>query len=242
MGESGETAGIGNVSLKSRVVLPGNWNRTKTLLGRVKFDPRYEEPVGKERVGNFSGRPIISRNTSINGGVYLGAGEREAIVVDDKKYPEELNEVYGKLSRRLSGLELGKTVFDEIYDLTVDVLGGNQGKFVEGKVSEVVRIIKDKYGPREKVPLNSFIAFGFGVCRHRALLAGYLVERMIKEGKLKGSVSVDRSSVENLGGHAWMRWTGSGGRVVIIDSAMGYVGPIEKSTSFWDYRRPEELR
>lgn len=52
------------------------------------------EAVGRGH-GEYGGRPIIARDTRINEGVYpVGGTHGEAIVVDDKKYPELLDRAY----------------------------------------------------------------------------------------------------------------------------------------------------
>jgi hypothetical protein len=74
------------------------WNRT---IDRVEFEkrnnnPMYDEPTGESIIGVISssnpskygiykGRHVIGRDERINGGVYLGSGSREEIVVDDTK-------------------------------------------------------------------------------------------------------------------------------------------------------------
>lgn len=53
--------------------------------------------------GEYAGRPIIARDTEINGGVYpVGGTHGEAIVIDDKKYPEELNKVFETVLKKNS--------------------------------------------------------------------------------------------------------------------------------------------
>lgn len=69
------------------------WDRTIEVGKHLKSSPFYEEPSGESPTGKWQGRDIIGRDRPINGGVYVGSGKREAIVVDDQKQPA-LNEVY----------------------------------------------------------------------------------------------------------------------------------------------------
>ena len=215
------------------------WKRTEDLRKRLRYNPLYEEPTGETKIGSFAGRHIIARDTKINGGVYLGAGVREAIVVDDEKYPQELDQVYKELSQRMKNLR-GVNLFTMIHDITREKMGRNQGLGVEKEVDNLVRQLVTEYGPDTKIRLNKFLEKGIGVCRHRALLAGYLIERLVNEGVLKGKVSIDRSTIYGKGGHAWVRWEGSGGEIIIIDPSIGFVGKIENAPKVWDYKRPGE--
>ncbi len=87
--------------------------------------------------------------------------------------------------------------------------------------------------------------FNLIIPRHdlASLLTGYLLERLSKDGLVGGKVSVDRNYVQGLGGHAWVRYTNSGGEVFILDSAQGYIGRLDEmdeSQKRWFYERPED--
>lgn len=97
----------------------------------------------------------------------------------------------------------------------------------------------------QKVALNKYIQKGVGVCRTQGVLSAYLVERMIGENRLEGTVSVDRNTRKTLdgiaGGHTWARYRDTEGTVYIIDPAQGFVGCLEDATDKnWDYRRTED--
>lgn len=230
-----------------------DWNGTLILEGRIKDDLRYEEKeTGDEKLGFFLGHRIISRDAPINKGIYLGSSVREAIVVDDQENPDELKEVYDELLTRMSlgvASENNKGIPEYILETVLDRLDGSrspgnqdhQSRKVAPEVSDMVTNHLLKNGPDSPISLNEFIKKGVGVCRHRSLLAGYLIERLIKEGFLRGKVSIDRNYIKSKGGHSWARWTRSMGGVIIIDPALGFAGPIEQSErEFWDYRRPNE--
>ena len=69
------------------------WNRSKLEADYLKAEDLYEESDREAPKGRFLGRPIITRDTRINGGVHVGAGGREAIVVDDQKGIEMTTEI-----------------------------------------------------------------------------------------------------------------------------------------------------
>lgn len=225
--------------------IENQWTGTELLKQRLKDNPLYEEPCGKERIGKFADRPIIARDTPINGDVYLGSGQREAIVVDDQKYPQELDRAYQQLKTAMDqGRSSGKGIFDFVYEIAKENLGGSKNPAdCEKQVDQLAASLVKTYGPDTKVPLNDFIKRGAGICRHRALLAGYLIERLVKEGILKGEVSVDRNYLPHQGGHAWVRWTGANSnRAIVIDPSLNYVGPIEEAPRIWNYQRPAVRR
>ncbi len=210
--------------------------------------------------GVYEGRNIIARDTPINGGVYpVGGATGEAIVVDDNKYPELLDAMYEKVIGKLdqvqahqTGLKGLKKVFNKKSKNTQpldEIMLSN----VFTEVSDVLKYdleatnsIARNY---QKVSMDVYMEQGVGVCRTQALLSAYLIERLVKNGKLDGSVSIDRNQdvfegVES--GHAWARFTNKKGEVFIIDPAQSFVGTLEETQSNndkkrWDYRRSEDL-
>lgn len=215
-----------------------SWNKTSLSVSRVEKTGFYEEKglINKEK--NFKGRPIIGRDKKINGGVYLGAGEREAIVVDDKK-DQALENIYQELLRRrrnaqLKGKHFKDGVLEEVWKLV--------GQVIPYDHQHVHDIQSRLPGPDSKIYLSAFI--GGGVCRHQALLAGYLLERLSEEGWVGGKPSIDRNFVSGEGGHAWVRYTNSGGDIFILDSAQKYIGRLDNMNDEedrWFYERPEDV-
>lgn len=112
---------------------------------------------------------------------------------------------------------------------------------------EVIRINREgSFTNDQKVSLGAYINKG-GICRHQALLTGYLLEKMVQDGKLPGKVSIDRNSIPNQGGHAWVRYEEPGkpntNTVSIIDPAQGYVGRLsDVPTDAWFYSRPTDKK
>lgn len=214
-----------------------DWKKTKLAIDRVKSSIFYEEfgVIRKEKT--FQGRPIIGRDKTINGGVYLGAGAREAIVVDDSK-DQSLNRVYQALVRKI---ELRKSrrepykshILIDTWKLVTRVM-----PFDSDHVNKIGQKLPE---PDTKILLGNYM--GGGVCRHQALLTGYLLERLSKEGYLRGRVSVDRNYVEGKGGHAWTRYENSIGDIYILDSAQKYIGKLNDmsdSQDRWFYEREED--
>lgn len=214
------------------------WRKTSFAIERVKTSGFYEEKGLLRKEKFYQGRPVIGRDTKINGGVYLGGGAREAIVVDDTKY-DELNQVFQALiRRRKEAMEQGESfkqsLLGEVWYLVKEVMPFNQ-EFVE-------EFLKSLPEPDTKVSLTAYIGEG-GVCRHQALLTGYLLERLKREGLVKGQVSVDRNAVKDRGGHAWVRYTNSAGEVFILDPAQDYIGRLAEmdgDNQRWFYERPED--
>lgn len=211
----------------------GEWFYTRVAKKEAKKHGFYEESDREALNGYYRGRPIIGRDTPINGGVYNGTFE-EAIVVDDTNELETpvYNRLYNKLIQRRElaskrGEGFKKGVLGDVFDIASESLPYDAKKVVD---------INQKHGITmgRKTSLALYIEEGAGVCRHQALLAGYLIERLINEGKLHGQVSVDRSYVKGKGGHAWVRYVTSKDQVGVLDPANGYIGLIENV--------PNELR
>lgn len=228
------------------------WQNTVRGIDRLRQSHPwlYEESSREAPHGFFAGRRIIGRDTPINEGVYVGSGAREAIVVDDARYPAELVGAYRDLRSRMAVEQrkpesLRKSTFQLIYDIAKENLGGNLGeREIENRLGNMLQRYTGSFrgvsqkGEDTKVALNVFMKEKVGVCRHRALLAGYLLERLVKDNVLRGKVSIDRNTIPARGGHAWVRWEGPGGKAFIIDPSLGYVGPIERSPRIWSYERP----
>jgi catechol 2,3-dioxygenase-like lactoylglutathione lyase family enzyme len=213
-------------------------NKTPYAIERAMQSGYYDEPDSDSINGYYQDRLIIGRDTPINGGVYLGAGQREAIVVDDSK-SIYLDKIYRNFMAETADIQ--KTLH-----FRAGILG-----FIYDKVREVLpadQVLAERLaGPYQndrKLSLDVFIGGKAGVCRHQALLTGYLLERLIKEGYIGGKVSVDRNSIKGKGGHAWVRYVDENGLVSIVDPTQGYIGKLfaVDPSQRWFYKRPEDLQ
>ena len=217
---------------------------TRTLIGkeRVKNLPGFEVRNGVEF---FKNRRIIGRDVSVNKGVYLGAGSREAIVVDRKF--GELNRLFEEAKKRAS--VDGKVIKDFVIHSVFDVI--NEAMPVKDN-AEVERLVKrEKAGRDGEIPLDVFLREGVGVCRHNALAVADLLQRFKEEGVLKGKASVDRNTKRVVidgrsfdAGHAWCRYTNSAGDVFLIDPMHNKIKKLSElelksweSGGDWDYKR-----
>ena len=65
-------------------------NRFEAARDRIKSSKHYKDVVtSRSPYGYFNGRPIIGESTPIDGGIYIGVFQQEAIVVD-RKYKDIL--------------------------------------------------------------------------------------------------------------------------------------------------------
>ncbi len=207
-----------------------DWKRTEAVLSRLE---------DKVQQNNFyEGRPIIQRDSPIDGGVYLGGHEREAIVVDSVKYP-----LIGLVYQEVKALCVGKD-----HQTTPAIILGTVFNTVKLRLRYSERETKKTIVGRgaandRKISLGAFLDEQYGVCRQQALLTAFLLEKFIKEGYLEGKVSVDRNSWA-LGVHAWCRYTNKEGEVIIIDAAHNFIGSLEASLKCgkWDYRREDDRK
>ena len=203
------------------------WDRTVIMMRRLSLDE-----------GLYSGLPVIHRDSPIDGGVYLGKGQREAIVVDSQKYPRLLKKLYEIAKKRAMKNETLKKdkILNAVYETVSEALPIQDDNAVRN-------LIKD-YGFQNdiKVSLDLFLNSGIGVCRHSALACGALLELFKKDGIIRGEVSIDRNSTF-LGGHAWCRYTSFNRRIFILDVTLQYLGALNDASekSIWGYKRLEDI-
>jgi len=217
------------------------WRYTHLSRDRARTSPFYEESNFGSQNGYYQGRLIIGRDTRINTGVYLGANNREAIVVDDSYKNSELKRVYfNVINKRMKdvsqGIALSEGLLRDLLDIVQQEIPYDSNK---------VELFHLKQGDiaDKKIALDAYIRLGAGVCRHQALLGAYVLERMIEEGRITGKVSIDRNFVRGKGGHAWIRYTRGDGAVFIVDPAQNYIGYLDdiKDNKRWFYERPSDL-
>lgn len=215
----------------------------------VYFD--YTKRADEMGLPPVLGRHPITRDSAIDGGVYWGTYGREAIVVDGEKYPDGLNNamnrIYGVI-RSPDGTVDKSKVLRAVYDTVRNMMRYD---------ADAVNAIFDRSGGKDytKVALDVYVQEGVGVCRHQALFAAQILERLRTEGIVGGSVSVDRNMVrrpehidDSYDGHAWVRYTNSGGDIYIIDPAQGRIGLLDNliaqrdsgDVSVWEYARPDD--
>ncbi len=217
-----------------------HWDKTRLAISNIKLEGFYEESDKDSKYGYFQERPIIARDTPIQGGVYVGGGDREAIVVDDTKKNSELERIYQNfLAGRKKIVEEGGHFKQRILGDVLDTVQ-KELPFDKQKVEDIVR--KHDAGDNQKILLDVFIREKAGVCRHEALLGAYMLERLAKEGYIRGKVSIDRNFVPGRGGHAWIRYRSEDGIVVIIDPAQDYIGKLDDvdTDNQWFYERPSD--
>ena len=207
----------------------GIWKRTIAAHERVKsiFEP----------AGMYQGRHIIGRDTTIDGGVSIGAYEREAIVVDSQHHPA-IRQLYEKTKSKTErhGQILKGLVLNAVYDVVLETFPAKD----DGAVDQLVRSFGEI--PRDtKIALDTFINEGMGVCRHLALTAGVLLELFARDRYIGGRASVDRNEI-SAGAREWARYVNTDRDIIIIDAALGYCGPLHNPQIPlpWPYYRPGE--
>lgn len=206
-------------------------DRTYLAVLRLSSDPNYSEPDENTRYGYYCGRPIIGRESPINGGVNFGGHSREAIVIDDTgEYRPYYDNIYLELLRRRCAVaeEFNSGVLVTVFNLV------KENMIYDG---EKIKTIETQYFEDQFVNLGELIKEGVGVCRHQALLVGYLVERLKKDGYIQGNISVERNNIRGVGPHAWARYVNREGNIIIVDPAQDYCGLLESAPrSAWAYK------
>src|SRR4030095_12960248 len=157
------------------------WDRTARMVERLTSRGQISES-GATRL--YHNRHVIGRDSAIDGGGYLGACQREAVVVDFFNSPV-LKSIFesAKLEISSRSLRAELDMLNAVYAAVYQVM-----KYDQNAVDVIVR----KYGAEEdgEISLNVFADRGVGVCRHMALTCGVIIERLIEEGVMEGRVSV----------------------------------------------------
>jgi hypothetical protein len=213
----------------------------------------YGEPTKDAPYGTYKGRPIIGRDSpEVIGGVYFSSSngeiQSEILVVEDKIDPDtredpQLRSTYSDVLTDLlrDNPQLSNpNKTDAMYERILNIVYTDVQKLLPYDLARTEAIADEFRG--KKINLGYFIKAQFGVCRQQALLSSYLLNMLIKQRYLQGSVSVDRNHLPDAGdGHAWARFTPAAGKVRIIDPAQSYVGPLKdiqgeiQAGRKWDY-------
>ncbi|MSQ84057.1 MAG: hypothetical protein EXR77_14435 [Myxococcales bacterium] len=195
---------------------------TDILVTRLAADGTLQPSEGDPDApfGWFHGWRIIGGETRIDGGVYLGRKPREAIVVDMRRPGSLLRKVY---DRWLERLQLDKTAEETREDLRRAIFS-LVAEIVEEHMPYDEQVVKrlDKQGflrPDEAIDLDVFLAAKGGVCRHQVCFVGAVLERLIDNGWLTGTVSLERKFVSGWFSHAWVRLQLGDGEIVVLDPA-----------------------
>src|SRR5262245_17003241 len=206
------------------------WDRTARAIERLTSRGQISQSGATKRYHN---RDIIGRDSPIDGGVYLGAYQREAIVVDFISSPM-LKSIFERTKLEISAQSLRAEfdILNAVYTAVSQVMAYDQNA-----VEELVR--EQDVKEDGEINLDVFADRGIGVCRHMALTCGVIIERLIEEGVIEGSVSIDRKTFKEWG-HAWCRYKGTDGAVFIIDVAQKYCGKLSSPSVIRKYSRPVE--
>lgn len=200
---------------------------TQDAVSFAKDELYFEPPEEGAENGFFRGRHIIGRGTRIDQGVFFVKGIDEACVVDGMR--PELSDAYLEIISRMTvGEKLDKQLaLQAAYDIATERIPYNLQK-----TNELVRA----HPPGTKIDLGFFIGNEAGVCRHQALLAGLLLERLKDDGVLRGTVSVRRNCLGESG-HAWAEYETFNGLEMVIDPAQRYFGRKDESVlrGHWRY-------
>jgi hypothetical protein len=221
-------------------VKPNEDGRTYVAEARLKDSPDYAPRDASAPYGYFKGHQVLGRNSKkINGGVYLGGGAREAIVVDGDS--EAIDKVYRPLRK---ALHKASGTHGELPERTVlSVLNTRVAQALpyDGVIAEA---ISSDYHGDQLVPLSVFIKIGAGVCRHQGLLSAVLLERLITDGFLEGEPGIQRNNKPDYGGpHAWAILKNDTKPAIVIDPAQDFVGTKQeaKTQGRWDYDLDTDL-
>jgi len=212
----------------------GKWTRTEELKERLSTNENSRFQDGQLF---FNNRPIVQRDSNINGHICMGAYQREAVIVDDD-YDPILNKV---------GKDFIEYIFrEDILDSPFCIIRSAYFKAINiFKIHDIDAYVQ-QYRQDSPLYLGSFIGYQLGNCVHKALLTAYLIELSEKVFKFGGKISVDRNSWAKWGAHAWARYTFPKTELVyILDPSKlteGFLLLMNQIPNCeWLYHRPEDI-
>lgn len=213
-------------------------DRTHNVEDRMQAHPNFGDKDATAPYGYYMNHPILGRaSKSVDGGVYLGGSDREAIVVDGKSIV--MKQIYEAVASEL------RQPFERNETLPIQAVLMR----VMSKVQEVMPydsrktedISRQHHGDK-LIGLSTYVKERAGVCRHQGLLAAYIIESLIKDGQMSGAVGVERNTVEDMGGtHAWAVYKSRNNgaeEVIVVDPAQSFVGTKAQAQreGRWEYR------
>ena len=192
-------------------------SRFDLMLERIKLHSSYSPVKTAEfPYGSFSGRPIIGEYSRINGGVYLSATAKEAIVVEERY--GGLEPIYSQLMVafvRKNGSRIRATNEAELVQAAIE-LAQDKLTFVTEPTIEMLGQ-KEVLKPDEKVTLDVFIEHGLGTARHQVLLAGYLLEKLKDQGYLHGKIIIDGTMTDGKNTQEKLVYSSEAGDLYIFE-------------------------
>lgn len=207
-----------------------------------------EKPWRGGEQSEYRGKRIIARDTPINGRTYVCVSEDgrggeivEATMVDDKS-DEELDKAYKLLQNRLETKNTDEK--KRVGELVRVVNQTTKDLLPNSDHNQILAEFADKLSDGDLVPLGKYIEKGLGLDRHRALLAGYLLERLKRDKYIRPwGISIDKNYVPGKGGHAWVRYLNSAAEVFVIDPMFGFAGGLDDlNRPNWPYERDEDKK
>jgi len=204
----------------------------------------------------YQGRQIISRDTSIDKGVFVNLGGTEEALVVDLNKDKYLQQIYSDTEQEIKKLNLDSSTIKSKSELEQQILTivfnsvRSRIKYSKEKLEDRLNQIKKENNvetiENKKIKLGYILKNNYGVCRHLCLVTGVVIEKLIKEGYLNGKVSIDRNkNDEQKKGHAWCRYTSQFEGIYILDTAQLKTPMKLENTQncYWNYFRPDdELR
>ncbi len=188
----------------SAKIIPFPLLKSQPALAKITRAPRKEF---------LKGRPVISPYTRFTGGIYIHDLQSEALVIDEKYgLLKELSKSVIAQSRFMTGPESEKEiiVFRHVIAKVRSALRLHQ--------QELDNLRKKKaLAPCRKVALDVFLNARLGAPRHQALLAGYLLERLIDAGVLHGRPELIKIAGPGGASHEGIEYFAAGDKIFRFD-------------------------
>ena len=170
----------------------------------------------------------------IDGGVYLGRRPREAIVVDTNRQDSAILRAYGAMLQHVQDKadqpgqrtpSPAAAVASLRKHLAADLPEAMRAMVARDMPYDesVVRAVASEHQLKadDKVHLDVYLRGRGGVCRHQVCFVGVVLELLVRDGWLRGEVSLERKHVPGWFSHAWVRFIDAHAVEWVFDPAQG---------------------
>lgn len=111
------------------------------------------------------------------------------------------------------------------------------GRTVDEEVMTAIAERGEPVRAGQKIYLGEYLriatadGIGGGEGMHRSLLAAHLLERLLEDGHLEGSVSFEHEETDDGDMQTWVRFVGRHDTAWVVDTTREYVGPVDTAPS-----------
>lgn len=214
---------------------------THRVVEKLAGEHHYGDKDTFAPYGYYKNHPIIGRNSvTVKNGVYFTRNpDSEAVVVDNKSSAlQQLTDLLTyDMQRQINDDPTVHAVslYKEVLKRTKQALSYD--------LQKSDNLSAPYYNGNQLISLSEYVQAGVGVCRHQCLLAALLLETLVEQDFIRGTVAVERNrNSSGSAAHAWAVLKQHDGTTIVIDPTNDYVGTKERAKvlGMWQYSLPTD--